>query len=438
MAVSLNTSVSSIDSEGKGVNVINWYISSVTEDYVNGSSRDIKVIIKGNRKDWNANLTGAYAVGSSQLWGFSDETGGIISPSDMTFCTFYISCTANESGSATLGSSYYVDISGNSSGSGQRAIRITFNSVSGLTPYSPKYWVDYYEPDGDYYDYYQYTAGSTFTVLSSGPAKDSVPLQDSEFIITGDGNGGYFGNKSTTTTSITAIKSGVTNYTFSSWNTSANGSGTTYTPGKSYTMPSYDIALYPIYTSKNVYTYTNNYISSLTQPSRDPTYPTSLQYTVQFNANGGSVSTSSEVVKTTRNWTFSGWATTSTATSANAAAYYESKTTIYAYWTYKDVKGKITLPTPTRVGYKFLGWGTSETQTSGLLAAGTNQEISSNITYYAIWKIDGSIRLYTNNTDKYKIAMVWMYYPTSSTDSKPWKLVIPYMKTSSNWKITAG
>jgi hypothetical protein len=72
------------------------------------------------------------------------------------------------------------------------------------------------------------------------------------------------------------------------------------------------------------------------------------------------------------------------------------------------------------------------------LAAGATPEISSDIVYYAIWKTDGSIRIYTNNTKKYQIAMVWMYYPTSSTDSKPWKLVIPYMKTSSDWKITAG
>ena len=143
MAVSFKTSVESIDDDGKGKNVIEWYISSATETYASGSTREIAVSIRGWRDDWNANLTGAYADGSSYLYGFSDETGGIISPSDMLFCTFYISCTANESGSATLGSSYYVDISGNSAGSGQRAIRITFKSVSGLTPYVPTYYIYY-------------------------------------------------------------------------------------------------------------------------------------------------------------------------------------------------------------------------------------------------------------------------------------------------------
>ena len=435
---SLNYSIASTDAAGKGKNVIGITSVTASETGSNGSSRTLSVTVKGRRIDSNYGLNSPYCRGSSYLDDFNSGISNTLDGTERTFCTFEVTVSTNASGTATLGSSYYIDVGGSSSSAGARSIRVTFTSASGLTPYNPLYWVDYYKPDGGYYDYYQYTAGSSFTVLSSGPAKSSVTLQDSEFTITGNGNGGYFGNKSTTTTSIIATKSGVTNYIFSSWNTNANGNGTTYTPGGKYTMPSYDIALYPIYTSENVYTYTNNYISSLTQPSRDPTYPTSLQYTVQFNANGGSVPTSSEVVKTTRNWTFGGWATSASASSANAAAYYESATTVYAYWTHSDVKGKITLPTPTRVGYKFLGWGTSETQTSGLLAAGTNQEISSNITYIAIWKVDGSVRLYTNNTDKYKIAMIWMYYPSSSTDSKPWKLVIPYMKTSSDWKITAG
>lgn len=65
MAVSLSTSVESIDDDGKGKNVIEWYISSVTETYASGSTREIAVSIRGWRDDWNTNLTGAYATGSS-------------------------------------------------------------------------------------------------------------------------------------------------------------------------------------------------------------------------------------------------------------------------------------------------------------------------------------------------------------------------------------
>lgn len=52
----------------------------------------------------------------------------------------------------------------------------------------------------------------------------------------------------------------------------------------------------------------------------------------------------------------------------------------------------------------------------------------------------GNIRLYYNNTDKYKIALVYIYAPSSASDTKPWKLVIPYLYTSGTqpWKIVAG
>ena len=440
MAVTLNMTTTSTDASGKGANVVEAYVSSIQE--TSGSSttsaRTIKVVMKAKRIDYDGSLSSCTCTGSSALNNFVNEIPSYtISYLGSSLCSFTLNVNADSNGKATLGSSYYINVGTYaSSGTAYRAIKVTFNSLSGLTPYIPKYWVDYYKPDGRYYDYYQYTAGSSFTVLSTGPSKDSTPLSDSTYKITGNGNGGYFGNSNTLTTSITATKSGITEYTFSSWNTSSSGNGTTYKPGSQYTMPSYDLALYPIYTTKNKYSYSNYYISALTEPSKNPTYPNT--YTIQYNSLGGIVDKTNESVRTTRNWTFSGWANSESATSANAATYYESEATVYAYWTYTDVKGEVTLPTPKKIGYKFLGWGTSENQTSDLLAAGTTIEISSNVTYYAIWKADGSIRIYTDDNKKYQIAMVWMYYPTDASDSKPWKLVIPYMKTDTNWKITAG
>ena len=434
VAVSLKTSVESIDSAGKGENVIEWYISSVTETYASGSTREIAVSIRGWRDDWNANLTGAYARGSSYLYGFSDETGGIISPSDMLFCTFYISCTANESGAATLGSSYYVDISGNSSGSGQRAIRITFKSVSGLTPYVPTYYIYYKHTNGEAYATDSAQKGSKLTIRNTGPSK-AQDSSDSTFTITGDANGGYFVSTNVTTKSITANKTSTTTYTFAKWNTNSSGTGTNYEVNTQVTM-SGNITLYPKYTSSVSDVCTNNSISKLPQPSRGNS--TVGTYTVTYNLMGGTASKTSESVTTTRTWNFGGWGAAENSTSADASSSYTSETTVWAYWEYNDIYSKVTLPTPTRVGYKFLGWGTSQTQTSNLKPAGSQVEVTAKITYYAIWDYDGSVRLYYNNTDKFKIALIWMYYPTSTSDPKPWKLVIPYMKTDTNWKITAG
>lgn len=261
MAVSLKTSVESIDSAGKGENVIEWYISSVTETYASGSTREIAVSIRGWRDDWNANLTGAYASGSSYLYGFSDETGGIISPSDMLFCTFYISCTADESGAATLGSSYYVDISGNSAGSGQRAIRITFKSVSGLTPYVPTYYIYYKYTNGEAYATDSAQKGSKLTIRNTGPSK-AQDSSDSTFTITGDANGGYFVSTNVTTKSITASKTSTTTYTFAKWNTNSSGTGTNYEVNTQVTM-SGNITLYPKYTSSVSDVCTNNSVSKL-------------------------------------------------------------------------------------------------------------------------------------------------------------------------------
>ena len=149
---------------------------------------------------------------------------------------------------------------------------------------------------------------------------------------------------------------------------------------------------------------------------------------------------SSQTVTKIITYKFDKWTGSTGVSVSGTSCTFTQTGTVTASYTSTTTPAKVaTMPTPTRSGYKFLGWGTSASQTSNLILAGAESpEITANTTYYAIWKVDGSVRLYTNNTDKYKIAMVWMYYPTSSTDSKPWKLVVPYMKTSSNWKITAG
>lgn len=441
MAVTLSMTPTSTDASGKGTGVVEAYVYSIkeTSGSSNTQSRTVSVVLYARRKDYNGTLSGCTCTGSSSLGNFSNNIESYtISYLGSKLCSFTLNVTADSNGKATLGSSYYINVGTYaSSGTAYRAIKVTFNSLSGLTPYKPKYTLQYYNADNSTsYASYSYTAGTSFTALSSGPSKNNGSVSDVTYTITGDANGGYFGSTAVTTTSITATKSGTIVYTFSSWNTNSSGSGSTYKPGSNYSMPASSLYLYPIYTSKTNYSYQNNAISALTKPKRNPTYPNS--YTVTYDFMGGTASKSSETIKTTRTWTFMGWATTSDATSANAAATYNSEKTVYAYWNYQDAKGKATLPSPTRVGYKFLGWGTSETQTTNLLPAGSTPEIGANTTYYAIWKADGSIRIYINSTDKYKMAMVWIYAPSSSSDTKPWKLAIPYLKTSSDWKITAG
>lgn len=167
--------------------------------------------------------------------------------------------------------------------------------------------------------------------------------------------------------------------------------------------------------------------------------PALASYTVSFNANGGSGAPSSQTkyygktltlsstTPTRSGYTFLGWSTSSSATSAtykaggsytaNAAA------TLYAIWrktitvTYNANNGSdapsattgymynsatsctVTLSSdePTRTNYSFLGWSTSSSATSASYSPGGQITISANTTLYAVWQNTGyTIKYYAN------------------------------------------
>ncbi|MBE6752512.1 MAG: hypothetical protein E7556_08315, partial [Ruminococcaceae bacterium] len=148
-------------------------------------------------------------------------------------------------------------------------------------------------------------------------------------------------------------------------------------------------------------------------------------YTVSYNANGGSGAPSSQTkvygtnltlstTKPTRTgYTFKGWGTSTGDTSVNynPGDTYKSNSsiTLYAIWsanTYTvsyNVNGGTGCPSsqtktygkdltlsstkPTRSGYTFLGWGTSADDTSVNYNPGDTYKSNSSITLYAIWEI---------------------------------------------------
>lgn len=159
--------------------------------------------------------------------------------------------------------------------------------------------------------------------------------------------------------------------------------------------------------------------------SKTYTIPALDSYTVSYNANGGSGAPSSQTkwygktltlssVKPTRTgYTFLGWSTSSTATSATYAAggsyTANSGAALYAVWginTYTisynanngsgapsaqtktyNVTLKLSSTVPTRTGYDFLGWSTSNTATSATYAAGGNYTTNATTTLYAVWRL---------------------------------------------------
>ncbi len=108
-----------------------------------------------------------------------------------------------------------------------------------------------------------------------------------------------------------------------------------------------------------------------------PTSPSG--YTVTLNGNGGKVSqTSINSNYTFNKWTLSGGGTIS----GNTYTFGNQNGTITASYSHVGV----TLPTPTREGYTFLGWYTSSTGGSKVGDAGNIYTPSGNITIYARWE----------------------------------------------------
>ena len=150
----------------------------------------------------------------------------------------------------------------------------------------------------------------------------SLPI---EYTITYQGNGNTGGSTASTTGAIplTIASNGFTrtNYTFRSWNDSASGTGTVYNPGGTYNTAA-NLTLYAIWDI--------------------------IQYTVTWNANGGSVSPASNAV--------------------NAGS-------------------SVTAPTPTRSGYTFNGWYNASSGGSLIVSGGGSYTPTASITLYAQWTI---------------------------------------------------
>lgn len=192
--------------------------------------------------------------------------------------------------------------------------------------------------------------------------------------------------------------------------------------------------------------------------------PALASYKVSYNANGGSGApanqtkyygqtlTLSTTIPTRTGYTFKGWSTSSSATSAtySAGASYTANAavTLYAVWqvnTYivsYDANGGSGAPAsqtkthgvtlvlsstiPTRTNYLFKGWSTSSTATSATYSSGGNYTANAAVKLYAVWELayvkprikNLSInRCLANGTpdDQGTYALVRFYFETDKT-----------------------
>ncbi len=265
--------------------------------------------------------------------------------------------------------------------------------------------------------YAQWTALPTYAVTynSNGSTSGNVPT---------DGASPYLAGATVTVLGNTETPAlAKTGCTFAGWNTAADGSGTAYAAGSTFTMGSAAVTLYAQWTALPTYavTYNGNGSTSGTIPT-DIASPYLVGATVTVLGNTGTLARTG--------YTFAGWNTAAngSGTSYAAGATFPMGTaavTLYAQWmatspgggggggsvstkytvTYdgntntsgtvpksESYDSNVTVTVSdntgslTKDGYKFTGWNTKADGSGTFYAAGKTFVVgSSNIILYAVW-----------------------------------------------------
>ena len=301
-------------------------------------------------------------------------------------------------GGGTAPSSYVVTFNANGSGgsmpseTSSSAAALTTNVLT-RTGYTFSGWNTAANGSGTAYaDGANYGFGASVTLYAQWSADF--------FAVTFNANGGSGSMTAQSENSMTALSANsfaYAGYIFSGWNTQANGSGTSYGDGSSYSF-SAALALYAQWTAVSVVANT---------------------YTVSFNANGGAGSMSPESSNTGASlsanafgrsgYTFSGWNTQANGSGtgyADRASYgFGANVTLYAQWavdvfsvTFNANGGTgsmagesssstraLSVDTFSDSGFTFSGWNTQANGGGTAYAGGANYGFGANVTLYAQW-----------------------------------------------------
>ena len=249
-----------------------------------------------------------------------------------------------------------------------------------------------------------YTAGGSYTDNADVTLYAVWQYNPETYTIRYDANGGTGAPPSQTKTygvplTLSAVKPTRAGYEFLGWATSKIATTSEYAPGERYTDEA-SVTFYAVW----------RYVPKT--------------YTVSYDANGGGNTPASQTktenvtliltstIPTRYGYTFKGWATSSSATSAiyQAGSSYTANegVTLYAVWeinTYtvsfnanggtnapnsqKKTHGQnliLTVAIPTRANHVFLGWATDSSATSIAYAPGAIYTAEEDVTLYAVWQ----------------------------------------------------
>lgn len=288
----------------------------------------------------------------------------------------------------------------------------------------------------------KYGYGSTTTMSTRYSTNHSYqPVNSSATFI--EWNTNSSGTGTSYDAPMDALDAGYTGTLYAIWQ--ANEYTVTYNPGRygspsttySATTTNYKLKIRDAtYTRSNGTTYyTNYYLSGGSIVSYN--YPSSgYTYSATAVANGPRYQIKDAIQYQQNYWNqnYSG----AVASSGDGVDYWRcgstytltSNLTLYPEWT--TIKAKFNPPNVSRVGYKFVTWNTSADGTGTNYSSGTNYEQTSNMSLYAIWEPEWSVKI--NNGTDWGDYHVWIY--TGATSNNGWQQAIPYVYDGSNWKLT--
>ena len=262
-----------------------------------------------------------------------------------------------------------------------------------------------YSPTSDSTLYAKWTALPTYTITynANGATGGGAPVAQS----------GVYSSVTLDNNSGSLVKAG--SY-FAGWNTAADGSGTSYAAGSSFT-PVANITMYALWS--NVVTYTVSYLGNSNTSGTAPLPQTGITSTATVSGNTGLLSR--------LGYRFDGWNTAAngsgTAYAAGATITPVADTNLYAQWvsvptftitfngnsqTSGSIPSSITssdasvaLPGNTGVlnktNYTFNGWNTNTAGTGTHYDVGASFALSANVTLYAEWLANSYTLTYNAN-----------------------------------------
>ena len=243
-----------------------------------------------------------------------------------------------------------------------------------------------------------YASGANYT--ANAAATLYAVWQANTYAISYNGNGATSGSTAAQTktygVNLTLRANGFsrTGYTFSKWNTKADGTGTGYNASATYTAN----AAATLYAQWTAITYSVKYNAnggsgSMSNSSHTYNIAKNLtsegftrEYVVTFDYNGsGAANTNSTATYSFKNWNTA--ANGSGTSYANGASVKNLSTTqgatvnLYAQWT----SASVTLPTPSWTGHTFAGWYTASSGGTKIGNGGASYTPTAAITLYAHW-----------------------------------------------------